>query len=157
MMQEVVCEIINETGNGEDKVIEVLIELQNRSELNYLSKDDIKDVSKALDIPETKIYGIAQFYSMLSTIKRGKHVIQVCDSPPCHIRDSDNVIKVLEDILGIKMGQGTADNMFFLEYSSCLGACDMSPAIRVDDKIYGNMDRGKIFSLLAAIRKGEAI
>lgn len=150
-----VKEIINKIGKNEDNLIEILIELQKNSRLNYLSKDIIKEVSKELGISVTKIYGIADFYSMLSTEKRGENVIQICNSTPCYIRNGSDVAKIFEDILGIKMGEVTSDEMFSLEFVSCLGACDFAPAARINDKIIGNLNRGKIFNILAAIKRGE--
>jgi len=154
-MRESVLEVVERIGREEDKMIEILIELQNQSEFNYLSKTDIKSVANELDVSETKVYGITLFYSMLSTEKRGRNIIQICNSAPCYIKDGNNVAKIFEDILGIRMGQVTPDEMFSLEFVSCLGACDVAPAVRINETTYGNLDRGKIFNLLATIKRGE--
>lgn len=156
-MYEQVLEITDVIGRSEDKMIEILIELQNKSEFNYLSKEAIKAVSDVLDLSETKVYGIANFYSMLSTTKRGRYVICICNSTPCYINNGQNVVQIFEDILGIKMGDVTSDEMFSLEYTSCIGACDVSPAVRINEKTFGNLDRGKIFNLLATLKRGEEI
>lgn len=156
-MSDMVTTVVNEIGRDEDKMIEILIELQRLSEFNYLSREDIKGVAMELGVSETKVYSIANFYSMLSTEKRGRNVIQICNSAPCYIRDGQNVVKIFEDILGIKMGEVTLDDMFSLEYTSCIGACDVAPAARINDKTFGNLERGKIFNLLASIKRGETI
>lgn len=157
MMHERVTDVVSIIGNNEDKMIEILIELQRKSEFNYLSKDVIKAVAEELDTSETKVYGIANFYSMLSTEKRGRNVIQICNSAPCYIRNGSNVVKIFEDILGVKMGEVTSDEMFSLEYASCIGACDIAPAVRINDKVVGNLNRGKIFNILASIKRGEEV
>lgn len=156
-MHDSVVNVGNRIGKTEDKMIEILIELQRQSEYNYLSKEDVKSVSELLDVSETKVYGIANFYSMLSTEKRGRNVIQICNSAPCYIRNGNNVVKIFEDILGIGMGEVTSDEQFSLEFTSCLGACDVAPAVRINEKTIGNLDRGKIFNMLASIKRGEAI
>jgi NADH-quinone oxidoreductase subunit E len=156
-MQDTVMDVINLIGNEDHKMLEILMEIQDRSEYNYLTPEDIKDVSVALDISETKVFGIANFYAMLSTKKRGRHVIEVCNSTPCYILNSDSIVEILEGILGVKVGEVTEDQLFSLEYTSCLGACDASPAIKIDHKTYGHLDRGKIFNLLASIRREENI
>jgi len=153
----VVNKVVNDLGNHEDKLIEILIEVQRCSELNYLSKEDIKCIAEELDISVTKVYGIANFYSMLSTEKRGKNVIQICDSAPCHLKNGQGIVKIFEEILGIKMGEVTQDELFSLEYTSCIGECDISPAIRINDKVFGSLNRGKIFNLLASVTRGEEI
>jgi len=143
--------VMDRIGYSEDKLLEILIALQKSSQENYLSEDMIRQVAGKLDISMTKVYGIAKFYSMLATEPRGKYVIQVCNSAPCHIAGEKDVTKILEDILGINMGQVTEDGLFSLEYTSCIGACDQAPAIRVNDRIYGDLDRGKIFKLIAEL------
>ncbi len=150
-----VLEIVDKLGRKEDKLIEILIELQNQSVYNYLSKDVIKEVAKLLDISETKVYGIANFYSMLSTQKRGKHVIQICNSAPCYIKEGQHLVTIFEDILGVQIGEVTEDKMFSLEYTSCIGACDQAPAARIDEMIYGELDRSKVFNILATLRREE--
>lgn len=157
MMHEKVVDVVNIIGNDEDKLIEILIELQRKSEFNYLSKEVIKDVARQLDTSETKVYGITNFYSMLSTEKRGRNVIQICNSAPCYIRNGSDVAKIFQDILGIKMGEVSSDGNFSLEFVSCIGACDIAPAVRINDKVYGNLNRGKIFNILASMKRGEDI
>ena len=157
MMLDEVVKVINIIGHDEDKLIEILIELQSISEFNYLSKEVIESVAEQLDASVSKVYGIANFYSMLATEKRGRNVIQICNSAPCYIKDSNNIAKVFEDILGIKMGEVTVDDMFSLEFVSCIGACDVAPAVRINDKVFGDLNRGKIFNILASIKRGEIL
>lgn len=154
-MNHQVLDIVERLGRREDKLLEILIEAQSCSDYNYLSEDTLKTVSNLLDISFTKVYGIAEFYAMLSTKKRGKHVIQVCHSAPCHLEDGDHLVSIFEDILGIKIGETTGDNLFSLEYTSCIGACDEAPAARIDDIVYGLLDRSKVFGILSVIRGGE--
>lgn len=156
-MREEVLKITDRIGCSEDKMIELLIELQKNSRFNYLSEETIKAVSEVLDIPKAKVFGVTKFYSMLSTEKRGQHVIGICNSGPCYINNGQGIVKIFEDILGIKMGEVTPDGMFSLEYSSCIGACDMSPGVKINEKTFGNLDRGIIFNLLASLKRGESI
>lgn len=150
-----ISSIIEEIGKTDDKLIEVLIEVQKKSEKNYLSEEVLKIVSKDMNISLSRVYGTASFYSMLSTEERGKYVIQICNSAPCYLKDGKNIVKIFQDILGIKMGEITDDGLFSLEFTSCIGACDIAPAVKINDKLYGNLDRGKIFNILSSIRRGE--
>ncbi len=154
-MNHQMLDIVERLGRREDKLLEILIEAQASSEYNYLSKEMIKSVSELLDISLTKVYGITEFYSMLSTVKRGKYVIQVCRSAPCHIEDGDHVVTILEEILGIKMGETTDDGLFSLEFTSCIGACDEAPAARINGNVYGYLDRSKIFNILSNLKGGK--
>ena len=154
-MNNTVIEIIERIGKSEDKLLEILIEIQNQETFNYLSKSNLKEVSNYLDISITKIFGIVEFYSMLSTEKRGKHIIQLCNSAPCYLEDGMHIKKIFEDVLGIQVGEITEDGMFSLEYCSCLGACDVAPAVRLDNEIFGELDRNQIFDLISTVRRRE--
>lgn len=151
-MMNDIMKVIDHIGRTEDKLLEILIELQKLSEENYLSEQVIRIVAQALDISMTKVYGIANFYSMLSTIPRGKYVIQICNSAPCHIAGEITVTEILKDILHIDMGETTSDGLFTLEYTSCIGACDQAPAIRINEEIYGLLDRQKIYNLIENLK-----
>lgn len=152
---ESIKEIVNNVGNTEDKLIEVLIKTQQISDNNYISEEALRIISKELNIPLSRVYGVATFYSMLSTKKRGKYVIQICNSAPCYINGGKNIVKTFENILGIKMGETTEDGLFSLEFTSCIGACDIAPAIKINDDLYGNLDYEKVVELINDIRKEE--
>ncbi|MBU7000495.1 MAG: NAD(P)H-dependent oxidoreductase subunit E, partial [Theionarchaea archaeon] len=96
-----------------------------------------------------EVYGVASFYSMFSTMPRGKYIIRVCTSPSCSLHGS--VITMLEDLLGISLGETTSDHLFTLEPSSCLGSCERAPVIMVNDEVYGDMTPEKIKEILERI------
>lgn len=154
-MEQRVLEIVERLGRSEDKLLEILMEIQKDEKHHYLSKNSLETVAEVLDISLTKVYGIAEFYAMLSTTERGEHIIQVCNSAPCHVKNGEYLRAVFEEILGIKVGETTPDGMFSLEYTSCLGACDEAPAARIGESIYGNLDRSKVFSILSSIKRGD--
>ncbi|WP_432663360.1 NAD(P)H-dependent oxidoreductase subunit E [Wukongibacter baidiensis] len=152
---EKTIDIIKRVGNTPDKLIEVLLEVQNQSEENYITEEELKIISRELDVPISKAFGVASFYSMLSTKKRGKYVIQICNSGPCYVKNSKKVAKTFEAALGIKMGEITEDGLFSLEYTSCIGACDQAPAVKINDEVYGNLDKEKIYDIINSLRKEE--
>ncbi|MCT4633147.1 MAG: NAD(P)H-dependent oxidoreductase subunit E [Firmicutes bacterium] len=154
-MSESISEVVTRIGCEKDKLLEILLALQSQSKHNYLSKETIEEVSDILDISVTTIYGIAEFYDILSTEKRGEYVIQICNSTPCYLKEANHLVKIFEDILGIKMGDTTPDGIFSLEFTSCIGACDLAPAVRINNEIYGELDRSKVFNLLAKLKGGE--
>jgi len=151
-----VQEIIEKIGKTPDKLIEILIEIQSNSDNHYVKEEELQIVSKCLGIPLSKAYGVATFYSMLSTRKRGKYLIQICNSAPCYLKNSKSVVKAFENILKIGIGEVTDDGMFSLEYTSCIGACDIAPAVKINDEIYGNLDKEKIKKIIIDLRKEEA-
>lgn len=152
---EKTMEIIKKIGSTPDKLIEVLLEVQNQSNENCITEDDLKIISKELNVSMSKAYGVATFYSMFSTKRRGRYVIQICNSGPCYVKNSKKVAKAFESILGIKMGEMTEDGLFSLEYTSCIGACDLAPAVKINEDVYGNLNREKIHKLIDSLRKEE--
>lgn len=155
MQSNVVMEAINKIGSTQDKLLEVLIEVQAQSPGNYISEDALRQIAKGLNVPLSKAYGVAGFYSMLSTKERGKFLIQICNSGPCYISKGKEIAKAFEQKLGIKMGNTTADKMFTLEFTSCFGACDVAPAAKVNEKVYGNLTVNRVFQIIDDLKEGE--
>ncbi len=150
-----VKEALDKYGRTADKLIGAMLAYQKSTPCNYLTEDDIKEFTKETGIPESRVYSIASFYSLLSTEARGKYIIQVCYDVPCYINDSVNIVNELEKILEIKMGQTTDDKLFTIEYSSCLGCCDKAPAMQIGATLYGDLTPVKISSILSTYRGGK--
>lgn len=147
-----VKEALDKYGRTADKLIGAMLAYQKSTPCNYLTEDDIKEFAKETGIPESRVYSIASFYSLLSTEPRGRYIVQVCYDVPCYINDSVNIVNELEKILEIKMGQTTTDGLFTIEYSSCLGCCDKAPAMQIGATLYGDLTPDKISSILSTYR-----
>ena len=152
---EKVREILNRYGNSKENLIQVMLELQNISETNSLPHEWVTFVAEAMDMPISKVYSVITFYSMFGTVPRGKHVVEVCKSGPCYVTGSKNVLQLLEDKLEIKPGQTTEDGLFTLIQSSCFGACDIAPAIKIGEKVYGNLTSEKLSQIVDSYREGQ--
>src|SRR5690606_21538481 len=81
-------------------------------EYNYIPEDAISQAAEVFDIPKAKAYGFATFYSYFKVGKRGRYVIRICESAPCHVAGAAEVVNALEKELGIKMGETTPDGKF---------------------------------------------
>lgn len=130
-------------------LLKALHELQNKSPNNFLSPEDLQHVSNTFQIPLAKVWGTATFYSLYSTEPRGKYIIRVCESAPCHVVGALDILKMLERLLQIKTGQTTPDGRFTLELTSCLGICGVAPAIMINDTVHGNLTPERLASVLA--------
>jgi NADH:ubiquinone oxidoreductase subunit E len=91
---------------------------------------------------------VASFYHMLSTKPRGRHVIQFCESAPCHVAGGRQVWQTLQDELGLEPGQTSADGKWTLVTASCLGICGVGPVLIVDEDIYGNVGPERVPEIL---------
>jgi len=150
-----VKEIIKKHGNKRENLLQILHDIQNQSDQNYISEENIKTLSEEMKIPVSDIKGTASFYTMYSFIPRGKYIIRICKSPPCHILGAQTVFDAVEKKLGIKVGETTKDGLFTLEATSCLGICGVAPAMMINDEAYGNLDEKKINEILEQIQKKE--
>lgn len=150
--KEQLYKIINTYNKSKEMLIQILLELQEASGYNYLPEEWMKIVAFELDLPLSNVHNVATFYEMFSTEPRGKHLIEVCNSGPCHVNNSKGLVDMLEKNLGIKMGETTQDKLFTLTYSSCFGGCEVSPAIKIGENIYGNLDEEKIEQLIKNYR-----
>ena len=105
-------------------------------------------IAREMNIPQTQVYSFVTFYAMLSVKPRGKYIVRMCKSAPCHVRGAKEIVRAIEGQLQIKMGETTEDNRFTLEYCPCLGICDVSPAIMINDKTYGNLTPDSVRTII---------
>lgn len=133
-------------------LIEILLEYQKTKPTQHLTEDELKVIAEHTGLPESHVFSVVTFYSFFSMKPRGKYIIQFCRDVPCYVSDDINVKEQLERLLGIKTGKTTEDNLFTLEYASCLGCCDASPVIRVNDTMYKNITLNKLKMILAEYR-----
>jgi|WetSurMetagenome_2_1015567.scaffolds.fasta_scaffold09348_5 NADH:ubiquinone oxidoreductase subunit E/ferredoxin/NAD-dependent dihydropyrimidine dehydrogenase PreA subunit len=127
-------------------LLPMLKKAQDKS--HYLSGKFMGRTADALNLSMSEVYGVATFYSFLSTKPLGKNVIRLCKSVPCYLQGSQMILKSIEDELGIKPGETTRDKKFSLELANCIGACDRAPALLVNQEVYGNLTPKKISSIL---------
>jgi len=124
---------------------------------NWLPKEALKLVAQELQIPYGYLYGVMSFYTMFSVTPRGKYIIRLCESAPCHIMGSDDIQDVLEAELGIKVGETTDDGLFTLEHTACLGTCEVGPAMQINEVLFGNLTAAKVKEIIGDYRAGKAV
>lgn len=134
-------------------LIHILLDYQSSKDNNCITEKEVTIIADELGITKSRVYSIVTFYTLFSIKPRGKYIIQVCDDVPCYVNGSVNIIMELEKLLGIKMGETTPDGVFTLEKTSCIGCCDRSPALRVGDELYGDLDSFKTAGIISALRR----
>ena len=138
-----------------DNLLGILHDIQNASAEHYLTDADLRAAADYLSLPYSSVYGVATFYTMYSLKPRGKYVIRVCQSPPCHLLGSSTISRELIKLLGIGFGETTSDKRFTLEMTSCLGVCGVAPAMMINDQVYGNLTEERIAEVIAGLRRGK--
>ncbi len=140
--------IINKYGKERSNLLQILSESQALVEHNYIPEEMAEFIACGMCIPTSQVYEVITFYAVLSDMPRGKHIVQVCDSTVCRLNKNVSLVEVLERELGQKIGTTSESGEVTLEYTPCFGACDISPAIRIDKKVYGNLTEEKLVRLI---------
>ncbi|SHK27045.1 NADH-quinone oxidoreductase subunit NuoE family protein [Paramaledivibacter caminithermalis] len=134
-------------------LLPILQETQSLIPNHYIPEEVAKYIALKLNTPTSKVYDVISFFSSLSDKPKGLHVIQLCKSAVCRLNKYQTVRDILERELGIKMGEISDDGLFSLEYTACFGACDISPAFRIDNRVYGNLTEDKIIEIINNYRR----
>jgi len=146
-MNKKVALAIDKYGADTGQLISILQDIQ--AELYYLPKEALVQVSAAMGIPLSQVYSVATFFRAFSLKPRGKHLINVCLGTACHVRGASKVLEQMERSLAVSPGDTTADARFTLETVNCMGCCALGPVVNVDGEYFGQMNAGKVNSLLA--------
>ncbi len=122
----------------------------------WLSTETMDYVASLLQITPIEVYEVATFYSMYNLKPVGKYMFEVCQTGPCMISGSDNIISYITDKLGIKPGETTADGMFTLKTVECLGACGYAPMMQLGKTYREHLTKEKVDSIIDECRKNAA-
>ena len=131
--------IINNYQSNSTKLVGILLDIQDAVPKQYIPREVASYVSEKMNIPLSKVYDVISFYAALSDVPRADYVIQLCDSVVCKVTGNTTLQDTITELLGIKEQEATSDGKYWLEYTPCFGACDISPAMRINGKVYGHL------------------
>ena len=124
-----------------------------QQELGYVSTDSEKVIADYLGMAPMAVHEVTTFYNMYNQHPVGKYKLNVCTNLPCQLREGQKALQHLEQKLGIRMGETTADGLFTLQQSECLGACADSPVMLVNDRhMCSFMSNDKLDQLVDGLR-----
>jgi NADH-quinone oxidoreductase subunit E len=123
----------------------------------WLSAETMDYVASLLQITPIEVYEVATFYSMYNLKPVGKYVFEVCQTGPCMISGSDNIVAYITDKLGIRPGETTADGMFTLKTVECLGACGYAPMMQLGKTYREHLTKEKVDSIIDECRKNAVV
>ena len=128
-----------------------------QEEQGFVSADSEKIIADYLGMAPIAVHEVTTFYNMYNQRPVGKYKLNVCTNLPCQLRDGAKALKHLEHKLGITMGGTTADGLFTLQQSECLGACADSPVMLVNDlTMCSFMSNEKLDQLIDGLQSAEA-
>jgi NADH:ubiquinone oxidoreductase subunit E/NAD-dependent dihydropyrimidine dehydrogenase PreA subunit len=139
-----------ERKGSEDDTRKRLLEIlkAEQSKARSVSPEVIPEIAQSLNISVSEVYGVATFYSFLSTRPLGRNVIRICKSLPCYLKNAPMIIESVHKAIGIRPGETTPDGKFSFEPTNCIGACDKAPAMLVNHDVHGNLTPNKIVEAL---------
>jgi len=138
-----------------EALLALLHDLQLANAGHHLTEADLVLAAAHVGLPLSAVHDAATFYSMFSLRPRGRHIIRLCDSPNCHLAGAWSALDELRRLLGVDIGETTADGAFTLELTSCLGACGVAPVMMVDDEVVGNLTPERVRETLVRYREGR--
>jgi NADH-quinone oxidoreductase subunit E len=124
-----------------------------QEQFGYLSHEVMLLVAERLELSPASVFSTATFYTLFNKRPVGRHHIQVCGNVSCFLRGGDAVLAALEQELGIKAGQTTADGRFTLSVVQCLASCGTAPSLQVNDSTHEEMTGEKAVALVRKLRE----
>jgi iron-hydrogenase subunit gamma len=140
---------------GRDSLIPILQQVQEAQ--GYLSREAVLSVGKHLELPASKIYGVATFYNQFRFQPQGRYHIQICRGTACHVKGSAAVLDRVQRELKIQPDETTRDGLFSLEVVACIGACGLAPVISVNGEFHANLSSDDIPGILERSREKEKV
>lgn len=129
----------------------ILNEVQ--SELGFISPAMQQYIANQLHVPLSQVHGVVSFYSFFVTNPRGKHTVKFCMGTACYVGGAPQLIEKAKQLIGINVGETTADGNITLEICRCVGACSQAPVVVVDEESHGRVRPNKFPQLLRPIQE----
>lgn len=149
--------IINRYPEGKQKsALLPLLHLAQDEFGGWLDVPVMDYVASLLQIEPIEVYEVATFYSMYNLKPVGRYVFEVCQTGPCMINGSDDIIDYIRERLQIKAGETTADGMFTLKTVECLGACGYAPMMQLGKNYREHLTKEKVDQIIEECRTKSA-
>lgn len=157
-LQETAVKRINEICDRHvgEKTPLMMILSDIQKEFGYIPLEVQEIVSEKTGISVAEIYGVVTFYSFFSLKPKGKYVIGCCLGTACYVKGAQQIIDKFSEILGIKAGETTEDGLFTIDALRCIGACAISPAIKINGKVYPKVQVSAVPEIIKEYKDKEA-
>ncbi|MBD0278038.1 MAG: NADH-quinone oxidoreductase subunit NuoE [Flavisolibacter sp.] len=152
-----VQEIIDRYPQGKQKSALIpLLHIAQEENGGWLSVEAMDYVAELLQLKPIEVYEVATFYSMYNLKPVGRYVFEVCQTGPCMLNGSDEIIEYIKQRLGIKVGETTKDGLFTLKTVECLGACGYAPMMQLGKYYKEHLTEEKVDAIIDECRRTAA-
>lgn len=141
------------TDAQRDHLIPILQEVQEAE--GYVSPRAVTMIGQHLNLPTSKIYGVATFYNQFRFQPRGEYHFVVCRGTACHVKGSGKLLDMLTDELKLQPGETSRDRMFSLETVACMGACGLAPVVNLNGEFHAKVTPRRLMDLVHDCRRKE--
>ncbi len=153
-MEEILEQILENSKDHGGNIISILQGIEEK--FGYIPEEAITWFSKKLDIPASRFFGTATFYSQFHLKPRGKNIITVCRGTACHVRGSERLINRVLMELEIPSGEDTSeDRRFTVEKVYCIGACGIAPVVVLNREVHGKVTLDKVIKEIKKLKTNE--
>lgn len=150
--------LVNRYPQGKQKsALLPVLHLAQETFGGWLSSETMDYVAELLHIEPIEVYEVATFYSMYNLKPVGKHLFEVCQTGPCMLNGSDNIIDYIKEKLNIGVGETTEDGLFTLKAVECLGACGYAPMMQMGKHYKEHLTKEKVDAIIEECRKNAAV
>jgi len=153
-MEKILEKILNDYQLNKVNIISILQDIENS--FGYIPEEAVFWFSKKLDIPASRFFGTATFYSQFHLKPRGKNIITICRGTACHVKGSERLINRLFMELDIPPDEETTPDLkFTVEKVNCIGACGIAPVTVLNKEVHGKMTLDKLIKEVKKIKTNE--
>ncbi len=137
-------------GYAGHALIETLHTVQDA--FGYLDESSLRFVAGSLDLPLSKVYGVATFYHLFMLKPKGRHACVVCAGTACYIKGAGGLVDAVEHHFGVKPGETTGDDRLSVLTARCVGACGLAPAVVIDGNVLGKQTADGLVAKIGELR-----
>jgi [NiFe] hydrogenase diaphorase moiety large subunit len=141
---------IKEYGSDRSVLLPLLQDVQRKH--SYISDFAQQEIARMLDIHPVEVYSVISFYSFLHSKPTGRNIVRLCRTISCDMAGKDQVENAIKRELGMEFGETTRDNKITLEYTNCVGMCDVGPAMIINERVFTKLNPEKAINILNEIQ-----
>ncbi len=141
---------IKEYGTNRSALLPILQAVQRKH--SFVSDYAQQEIARMLDIHPVEVYSVISFYSFLNSKPTGRNVVRLCRTISCDMAGKSQIENAIRRELGIEFGETTKDNKITLEYTNCVGMCDVGPAMIINERVYTKLNPEKAVNILNEIK-----
>ena len=141
-------ELIQDFGAAPEMLVQILNAFVDK--FSYISKEAIRQIADEVNLSRADVHGVVSYYHDHRTKPAGKRLVRICQAESCQAMGSDALTAHAEKSLGLQMHSTSDDGEITLEPIYCLGNCACSPAVMIDNRVYGRVDASRFDQLMSA-------